>query len=176
MKNILRTILFAITLSIIVTQDSGLLFDLEQMQKDGSIRNFLELKDEGFPVDVSLCMDNPTFKVTQKAVQPPNIIKGKSIRIIVGGVMIKDQVIQKLHLDTYFQGKVIYTQDVDKKNTKVAKGKWSFDYEASVPAFTPSGHWEIFINMVNISVFLNKQSTFCKTGHASWDHTLSRAT
>ena len=149
MNNILRTILFAITITLTLTQHSGLLFDIEQMQKDGTIKNFLQLKDEGFPVETSLCMDNPTFKITQKAVQPPNLIKGKSIRIIAAGVMIKDQNVQKIHLDTYFEGKVIYTQDVDKKNVKVPKGKWQFDYEASVPAFTPSGHWEIFLNVVN---------------------------
>ena len=119
------------------------------MQKDGSIKNFLGLKDAGYPVTVSLCMDKPTFKITQKAVQPPNIIKGKSIRIIAGGVMIKEQVISNLHIDTYFEGKVIYTQDVDKKNTKVPRGKWQFDFEASVPAFTPSGKWEIFMYLVN---------------------------
>ena len=83
MKNILRTILFAITLSLTLTQHSGLLFNLEQMQKDGTIKNFLELKDEGFPVTISDCMDSPIFRVTQKAVQPPNLIKGSSIKIIV---------------------------------------------------------------------------------------------
>jgi len=63
--------------------------------------------------------------------------------------MIQDQIVQKIHLDTYFNGKVIYTQDVDKKNLEVKKGKWAFDYEASVPTFTPAGHWEIFIYVVN---------------------------
>ena len=151
MKSILKAILFVITLSIVFTQHStGMLFDIVQTQKDGTIQNFLALKDDkGYPVSVDMCMDKPTFKVTQKAVQPPNLIKGKSIRIIIGGVMIKDEVIQKLHLDTYFEGKVIYTQDVDKKNTKVARGKWNFDYEASVPAFTPSGKWEIFMYLIN---------------------------
>jgi hypothetical protein len=142
MKSILRIILFYISLTYIITQETGLLFD--------NSLNFLQLGgDDGYPVTLDLCMDNPVFKVTQKAVQPPNVIKGKSIRIIVAGIMTKDQVVQKIHLDTYFNGKVIYNAEVDKKNVSVPKGKWQYDYEASVPAFTPSGHWEIFINIVN---------------------------
>ena len=141
MNTTLRIIFFAITLTFIITQETGILFQ-EPI-------NFLQLGDDGYPVTLDLCMDNPIFKVTQKAVQPPTIIKGKSIRIIVAGVMINDQVIQKLHLDTLFNGNKIYTAEVDKKNIKVAKGKWQYDYEASVPAFTPSGHWEIFMYIVN---------------------------
>jgi hypothetical protein len=149
MKIFLRIILLSISLSFILTQHSGVLFDIFQMQKDGTIKNFLQLKDDGFPVTTELCMDNPTFKITQKAVQPASIIKGGSIRIIAGGVMVNDQVVQKIHLDTYFNGAVIYTQEVDKKNVAVPKGKWQWDYEASIPSFTPSGHWEIFIWIIN---------------------------
>jgi hypothetical protein len=149
MKIILKIILLSITLSSILTQDSGVLFDIIQMQKDGTIRNFLQLKDDGYPVSTELCMENPTFKITQKAVQPASIIKGGSIRVIAGGLMIKDQVIQKIHLDTYFNGQVIYTQEVDKKNVSVPKGKWQWDYEASIPSFTPTGHWEIFFWIIN---------------------------
>ena len=147
----LKIFLSALVISTIFAQHTGSLFDLNEMYTQGTLKAFLGLGDEGYPVTISDCLENPTFKITQKVVDPPTLIKGSSIKIKAGGVMIQDEVIQKIHLDTYFNGKVIYTNEVDKKNLEVKKGKWAFDYEASVPTFTPAGHWEIFVYVVDKS-------------------------
>lgn len=149
MKSFFKTIVLLLALSFTVTQDSGKLFDLNSMYQQGTLSAFLALAGDGYPITLSDCMENPSFKVTQKVVDPPALIKGQGIKIKVGGVMVQETVISKLHLDTYFNGKVIYTNDVDKKNTLVPKGKWAYDYEAAVPTFTPAGHWEIFIYVVD---------------------------
>ena len=148
MRN-LRIFIFALAVCSIFSQHAGRLFDLNEMYAQGTLKAFLGLGDEGYPVTVSDCLENPVFKITQKVVDPPTLIKGQSIKIKAGGVMTQDEVVQKIHLDTYFNGKVIYTNDVDKKNLEVKKGKWAFDYEASVPTFTPAGHWEIFVYIVD---------------------------
>ena len=146
---IFKIFLFALAITSIFTQHSGKLFDLNEIYAQGSLKAFLGLGEDGFPLIVSDCLENPIFKITQKIVDPPNIVKGGSIKIKVGGVMIHDEIIQKLHFDTFFNGNIIYAYDVEKKNLEVKKGKWAFDYEASVPTFTPSGHWEIFVYVVN---------------------------
>lgn len=146
---IFRIFLFTLAISSILAQHAGRLFDLNEMFAQGTLKTFLALGEEGYPVTVSDCMENPIFKITQKVVDPPTLIKGQSIKIKAGGVMIQDEIVKKIHLDTYFNGSVIYTNDVDKKNLGVKKGKWAFDYEASVPTFTPAGHWEIFIYVVD---------------------------
>jgi hypothetical protein len=149
MNSILKSIILILAVNLIFTQDIGVLFDLNEMYSQGTLQTFLGLQDAGYPVTITDCMENPVFKITQKVVDPPSMIKGQSIKIKAGGVMMQDVVVQKLHLDTFFNSKVIYTADVDKKNVEVKKGKWAFDYEASVPTFTPSGHWEIFIYIVS---------------------------
>ena len=150
MKAFLKAIVLTLTISLAFTEDSGKLFDLNSMYEQGTISSFLAVVGDGYPITLGECsQDNPIFKVTQKAVDPPALIKGQGIRIKVGGVMTQDTVVSKLHLDTFFNGKVIYTNEVDKKNAAVPKGKWAYDYEASVPTFTPAGHWEIFIYIVD---------------------------
>lgn len=149
MKGFLKAIVLVLALTLSLSQDSGRLFDLNDMYKQGTLNTFLALAGDGYPIILTDCMENPSFKVTQKVVDPPALIKGQSIKMKIGGVMLQDTVVSKLHLDTYFNGKIIYTNDVDKKNVAIPKGKWAYDYEASVPTFTPAGHWEIFIYIVD---------------------------
>jgi hypothetical protein len=104
----------------------------------------------GSPVTLSACMDDPVFIITNKKVDPAEIVKGQSIKIKVAGVMKEETHVQKLHLDTFYNGGIIYQDNVDKNNLLVPKsGKFIYEYEASVPTFTPSGKWEIFIYLVN---------------------------
>jgi hypothetical protein len=104
----------------------------------------------GAPVILSDCMTDPVFIITNKKVDPAEIIKGQSIKIKVAGVMKEEVHVQKLHLDTFYNGGIIYQDNVDKQNQLVPKsGKFIYEYEASVPTFTPSGKWEIFLYLVN---------------------------
>ncbi len=149
MKAFLNSLIFSLVVSLVVSQHAGPLFDLNAFFNQENLSTFLTLVGDGYPVSLSECMENPIFKISQKVVDPPELIKGQGIKIKVGGVMVREIVVSKLHLDTFFNGKVIYTNDVDKKNVTVPKGKWAYDYEASVPTFTPAGHWEIFIYIVD---------------------------
>lgn len=145
-----QAIILTLAITLICSQDAGKLFDLNKMFEQNTLTAFLaSVGEDGYPVTVEDCLDNPTFKPTQRVVDPPNLVKGKSIRIKIGGVMLQDVVLSKLHLDTFYNGKTIYTDDVDKKNLAIKKGRWAYDYEASVPTFTPAGHWEIRLYLVD---------------------------
>lgn len=146
---LIKVFLFVLSLALVCSQDAGVLFDLNGMYEQGTLQAFLALGDDGYPVTLGECLDSPTFKIVQKGVVPSKLIKGQSIKILVAGVMTQDVVVQKIHLDTYFNGNVIYTAEVDKKNVEVKKGKWNYDYEASVPTFTPNGDWIIKVFVVD---------------------------
>ena len=132
--------------------DQGLLFDLNKMAEQGSLMKFLagaNMLTDGSPVSVEPCEDVGLFKVTRMTVDPTEIQKGQSIRIKVMGVFLQDVIVNKLHLETMYNGGVIFTDNIDKGNTPQKKGTYAYDYEASVPTFVPSGKWEIFVNLLN---------------------------
>jgi hypothetical protein len=147
--NFFQGLVLILAISAISAQEARKLFDLNQMYEQGTLLNFLADVKGGAPVSIESCQDKPIFQSTKITVDPTEIIKGQNISIKVVGVMLSDQVVNKLHLDTYYNGSVIYTADVDKKNAPVKKGPYGYNYEASVPTFTPSGKWEIFIYLLN---------------------------
>jgi len=69
-----RIFLFALAITSILTEETGKLFDLNEMYEQGKLKAFLALGDEGYPVTVSDCLENPILKITQKIVNPPSII------------------------------------------------------------------------------------------------------
>jgi hypothetical protein len=146
--NFFRGLVLFLAVSMIACEE-GKLFDLNAMYEQGTILKFLADAKNGAPITVEGCQENPIFKSTKIVVDPTEIIKGQNIRFKVVGVMLSDQIVNKMHLDTFYNGAVIYTTDVDKKNAPVKKGTYGYDYEASVPTFTPSGKWEIFIYLLN---------------------------
>ena len=145
--SLIKALIFVLAISYIAC-DSGKLFDLHQMYEQGTLLNFLA-DVKGAPVTTEECMNPQIFKPVKITIDPTEIIKGQSIKIKVIGAMLSDQVVNKLHLDTFYNGATIYTNDVDKKNVAIKKGNWFYDYEAAVPTFTPSGKWEIFIYIIN---------------------------
>ncbi len=151
MNSLVRIFVLALIFVTITSEEQHKLFDLNTMYEMGTLDTFLAQVKDGQPVKVEQCLDNPTFKPSQITVDPPAIVKGKSIKINVLGVMLSDQIVAKLHLDTYLNGAVIYNADVDKKNQQVPKGMYKYDYEASVPTFTPSGNWEIYVHLLSSS-------------------------
>ena len=146
--NFFRGLVLFLAVSMMACEE-GKLFDLNTMYEQGTILKFLADVKNGAPITVESCQENPIFKSTKIVVDPTEIIKGQNIRFKVVGVMLSDQIVNKMHLDTFYNGAVIYTADVDKKNAPVKKGTYGYDYEASVPTFTPSGKWEIFIYLLN---------------------------
>lgn len=148
--NTLKGIILVLAMTTILCNFESNEFD-SLYESDGP-QGFLKMLETagGSPVITSSCLDDPIYVITNKKVDPAEIVKGQSIKIKVAGVMKVDTKVQKLHLDTFYNGGVIYQDNVDKKNELVPKGgKYIFEYEASVPTFTPSGKWEIFIYLVN---------------------------
>jgi hypothetical protein len=147
----LQIILIILSITCIFC-NQGRLFDLNKMAEQGTLMKFLadaKMMTDGSPVSVEPCEDTGLFKITRMTVDPTEIVKGQSIRIKVLGVFLQDVTISKLHLDTLYNGGVIFTDNVDKGNTPQKKGTYAYDYEASVPTFVPSGKWEILINLLN---------------------------
>ena len=147
--NFLQGLVLLLAISAICAQDTGKLFDLNGMYEQGTLLNFLADVKGGAPITIESCQDKPIFQSTKMVAEPTEIIKGQSINFKVVGVMLSDQIVNKIHLDTFYNGSVIYTQDIDKKNAPVKKGPYGYTYENSVPTFTPSGKWEIFIYLLN---------------------------
>jgi len=149
--SIFKGIILILAIAAISCENSKL-FDLDEMLTQGTLLNFLNESKmflSGVPVTTDSCLDNPAFKSTKITIDPPELVKGQSIRIKVVGALLNDQTISKLHLETFYNGGSIYKDDVDKGNTLVKKGMYGYDYEASVPTFTPSGKWEIHVYLVN---------------------------
>jgi hypothetical protein len=147
--SLMRVIVLVLTIYAI-SCEAGKLFDLNQMYHEGTLLGFLEdikLKD-GAPVTLEQCLDDPVFEITKMVVTPDSVIKGQNIKIKVMGIMTTQQTVSKLHLDTFYNGKTIYTDNVD-KGSSVVEGVYTYDYEASVPTFTPAGKWEIYVYLLN---------------------------
>ena len=125
-------------------------FELENSyDEEGDFLKMLTTQG-GSPVELSSCLDNPTFIILNKKVDPTEIMKGQSIKIKVLGQMKEQTTVQKLHLVTLYNDGVIFEDNVDKKNEVVPKGgKYIYEYEASVPTFTPAGEWNIYLYLVN---------------------------
>lgn len=148
----IKVLFFSITIASISCQQLNFLFDLDGMYEQGSLEGFLsqvKADSEGVPVTLEECMDKPIFKITKMNVTPKEVIKGQNIKIKVGGVMLSEQIVNRLDLKTFFNDGLIYEDKVDKKDVQVKKGAYAYDYEASVPGFTPSGKWEIFVKLIN---------------------------
>ena len=141
-----KALVFAL-LFIVISSEPLKLFDLNKMSVQ-YLENFLAATESGIPITLEECLDNPTFHIAKLTHDPDQLIKGQNIKISVKGTMLSDQDVDKLHLDTYLNGAIIFQDNVSKKG-KVAKGPWAYDYEASVPSFTPSGKWEINVVILN---------------------------
>ncbi len=132
--------------------EQGRLFDLNKMAEQGTLLKFLEdtkILGEGAPISIESCGEQTRFKPTRITVDPTEVQKGQSIRIKIVGVFLQDVVVKNLSLETFYNGGVIFTDNVDKGNTPQKKGTYGFDYEASIPTFVPSGMWEIFVNLLD---------------------------
>ena len=134
-----------------ILSTKGVLFDLNKMAEQGTLLKFLaDTKlTEGSPVSAESCDDIGVFRMTRMIIDPTTVEKGQSIRMKVLGIFLQDVVLKKIHLETFYNGGVIFTDDVDKGNSPQSQGSYAYDYEASVPTFVPSGHWEIFLHLLN---------------------------
>jgi hypothetical protein len=149
--SIFKTFLLFLGIAFI-SCNQGHLFNLNKMAEQGTLLKFLEasqMLNEGSPITLEACPDQTFFKPTRTTVTPTEVQKGQSIRMKVMGVFLQDVVVGKLHLDTYYNGGVIFTDNVDKGNTPQKKGTYAYDYEASVPTFVPSGKWEILVTLLS---------------------------
>ncbi len=76
MNSILKSIILFLSVNLISTKDAGVLFDLNEMYSQGTLQTFLGLQDAGYPLTITDCIENPVFKITQKVIDPPSMIKG----------------------------------------------------------------------------------------------------
>ena len=149
---IIRVIALFISITAITCQDVKL-FDSNLISKEEKLTFLQENIDnhENVAVIVEQCLVKPIFQITKILLDPNNVIKGQNIRTKIVGVMQSDQSINRLHLETFFNGSSIFTDNVDKKNIFIKKGTYGYEYETSVPTFTPSGLWEIYLYLINES-------------------------
>jgi len=119
------------------------------MYEKGTLFKFLEDVRGGAPVTLKTCDDQETiYQITKMAVIPPEIIKGESLKMKILGTMKSEQELEKLTIDTNFNGSPIYNENV-KKDETVKIGTYIFEHSAAVPTFTPSGNWEIIMKLLN---------------------------
>lgn len=149
----MKYVLLVIALLSIVKCDveepaKGKLFDLDKMLEQKTLNKFLSLMGDG-DITSKLCLEDPIFFHTKIQITPTKLAKGEPIRIKAAGAMKTDINLQKIHLETYYNGETIFVDNVEKHNQKVKKGAFFYEYEASVPAFVPAGTWKILLTLVD---------------------------
>lgn len=101
----------------------------------------------GFPITISDCMEGSVLQLTNILVEPKELTKGKPISMRAEGVFTEEKDVVNLHVDAFYNGSVIFKNDVDKPSHQTV-GEYSFAYDNNVPTFTPSGHWETFVYVI----------------------------
>lgn len=129
---------------------SAKLFDVEYLEEDntGVLQKFLSDAKLGNPVTTKDCLPGSIFVISKVSLNPSELIKGQNIHIKAIGAMSNDQVVSNLHIEAFLNGSNIYNQDVA-KNQNVKKGLWYYEYEVGIPTFVPSGHWDIYLYVLN---------------------------
>ena len=129
---------------------SAKVFDTEYLEEDntGVLQKFLSDANLGNPITTKDCLSGSKFKIAKLNLTPTEILKGQNIHVKAIGAMAEDVTVSKLHVDAILNGSPIYNQDVP-KNENVKKGLWFYEYEIGVPTFVPSGHWDIFVYVLN---------------------------
>lgn len=137
----MKAVLFVALVALSFCAD-GPLFDLKSLMKAAVLK--------GAKIDLSICMEETRFKITRTAVTPEEIIKGDDIALKAQGQALENLVIKNLHLITKYNGADIFVDDKDQGSKEVPAGQThSFSYTASVPSFTPSGSWDIYLYLQN---------------------------
>lgn len=139
----MKKIVFLIAIIAIASCADGPLFD---------ITKFLDVSttNEGAKIETEICMDETIFKIGRISIKPEEIIKGQDINFKAQGTALKDIIIKNLHLITKYNDEVIFEDNKDQGSKAVAEGgKFVFSYVASVPSFTPSGSWDIYLYLQN---------------------------
>lgn len=130
-------------IATIVCQES-LRAELEQLEL-----NFLE--GDGPVVTLESCMDDPIFKHTSLVVDPPTITKGQPITFKVKGILLSEQCIDRLYLETFNNKQKMPTFNKDLGKKTYPKGPYGYNYENEVPTIIPVGLWEIYVYLKNCS-------------------------
>jgi hypothetical protein len=136
-----QTLILLISVTAIFTHDELVLLDQESFLADNTAT--------GIPITIDKCETTASsFKNIQIRTDPAELIKGSSIQIAVKGMMIKEETVQKLAVETTLDGVKVF-EDESKKNAKVKAGPYSYSYEQSVPTITPPGVYVIHMRLLN---------------------------
>ena len=84
----------------------------------------------------------------QNKVTPPEIELGQDVTLKSQVLAMKKLSIQKLKLITKYNGSDIFTDEWDLLK-KLNDLKNSFILTSSVPSFTPTGEWDIYLHLVD---------------------------
>ena len=139
----MKTIISLILLITISCQLKGKLFDVEQFLS----KDIIDMN--GYPVNLEICDDQSIIKTLENKVVPPELELGADVTLKSKVKALKKVSIKQLKLLVQYNGVDIfsdlrdYIKDVEVDETFV------YTYTASVPAFTPAGKWDIFINLVD---------------------------
>jgi len=104
-----------------------------------------EMKD--IPIVIKDCLPGSILQLVNIKVKPTELIKGKPISMLAAGVLKEERDITNLHIEAYYEGNIIFKNDVDRKE-HANKGPYNFSYNNDVPTFTPSGHWETYVWLI----------------------------
>jgi len=104
-------------------------------------------KATGFPITISDCLKGSVLQLVNIKVVPTELTKGKPISMKAQGVLKEDRDVSNLHIEAFYNGEVIFKNDVD-KTAHVNKGPYSFAYDNNVPTFTPAGKWETYVYLM----------------------------
>lgn len=136
-----KAILF-FALFFIATCADGPLFDVSKFFDT-------DIELNGAPVTTQICCDEKRFKLIKTVLKPEEIVKGGEILIKVQGVALETLYVKKLRLVTKYNGGDIFTDNKAIEKSLPEGQKLVYDYTASIPTFTPSGSWDIYIYLMD---------------------------
>ncbi len=99
---------------------------------------------EGNQIKTETCLDNPLLLLKTVKFDPPEIEKGRNVKMKVIGAMLEDTIIKGLFIQAFLNKNKMFEKEIP-KNESVKKGIWSYEYEVGVPKFVPTGNWETYV-------------------------------
>ena len=113
--------------------------------------NFLQYlaKTTGTKINIEKCDDGKSnFKVVEIK-SPTELILGETIKISVDGMMISEELVDKLVVQTLLNKQQTSVDTEIDKRADVKKGPYTWSFEYTPPSFTPPGLYETIMKLLN---------------------------
>lgn len=118
---------------------------LEPKQNEEFLLKFLyDPFPEGNKIISETCLHNALLILKTVKFDPPEIEKGRNVKMKVIGAFLEDTNVKGLFVQAFLNKNKMFEKIILKQES-VKKGIWSYEYEVGIPKFVPTGNWETFV-------------------------------